>query len=86
MNEILDALGNPIVFGKTYGYSTNSSGISKTTIGSAVKFTKTGKVTLNIVQVKKFLYDEAIDSTSCIVTPAEQVSMRGFMLFPVELK
>ncbi len=45
-----DGLGHEVVMGTIYGYSTDSSGITTSVIGKAVKFTPTGSVTLEVVQ------------------------------------
>lgn len=76
-----DALGNPVEIGKSYGYSSTSSGRAKTTVGVAEKFSKTGQVTLRVTATKHFLYGEQIESSWR--TDAERVSIRPYMLFPV---
>ena len=78
-----DALGNPVEIGKSYGYSSTSSGRAKTTVGVAEKFSKTGQVTLRITDVKRFLYGEQYERSW---PDAERVSVRPYMLFPVNYK
>lgn len=76
---VTDALGNPIVIGSRYGYSTRSSGWTTVTIGKAEKV-KTGKVRLIDCEVKRYLYNEPtnhregevpkyVDTSSNIVFP-----------------
>jgi hypothetical protein len=75
-----DALGNPVEIGKSYGYSSTSSGRAKTTVGVAEKFSKTGQVTLRVTEVKHFLYGQQFERSW---PDAEKVSIRPYMLFPV---
>ncbi len=79
--EPLDALRNPIKLGTIYGYSSTSSGWSKTAVGKADKMTKTGMVTLSIKRVNHFLYGEPIERDHH--EDAKTVNVRPHMLFPV---
>ena len=75
-----DALGNPVEIGKSYGYSSTSRGMAKTTVGVAEKFSKTGQVTLRVTETKHFLYGEQFERS---LPEAEKVSIRPYLLFPV---
>ena len=44
--EKLDALGNKIIFGRSYGYSTEQNGITKINIGIVESITPKGYVTI----------------------------------------
>lgn len=82
MDEILvDALGDPIVIGNRYGYSTSANGIARTVIGEALNFTKGGRVTLKVESLKTFLYGKLIPNG--ISERAEKISMHSHMIFPV---
>jgi hypothetical protein len=81
ITEAVDALGNPIEFGKRYGYSTSSSGRSRTVVGIASKITPTGSVTLTDVQVKNYIYGDPYDRTWA--KDAKKVTIRPHMVFPV---
>ncbi len=81
-----DALGNPIIIGKTYGWSRNDSGLSYVTIGVAEKFSEKG-VTFRVVKALKSLYEydpeplkiggDGFDSIK------EKVNIKGMMVFPI---
>ena len=79
----LDATGQPIEMGASYGYSVHTSGVGKVTIGKAVKLTKTGKVTLEVASRKSFLYGEPSDGPwSRIDSPT--VSVFSHILFKIQ--
>lgn len=78
-----DATRKPIVLGQCYGYSSTSSGFSKTAIGVAAKVSKTGAISLKILKVHHFLYGKPIDKDW--TADAGTVSVRPHMLFPVTL-
>lgn len=42
----LDALGNKIIFGRSYGYSTDQNGITEINIGTTESITPKGYVTI----------------------------------------
>ena len=81
-----DALVNPIIIGKSYGWSRNDSGFSYVTIGIAEKFSEKG-VTFRVVKAMKSLYDydpedlqiggEGFDKIK------EKVNIKGMMVFPI---
>lgn len=74
-----DALGNAIVVGNRYGFSTDSNGVTQVTIGTATKETEKF-VTLQIEVVKRGLYSD-------LPKPVEQsrktVNCKAMKLFPV---
>lgn len=81
-----DALGNPIVIGKRYGWSRSDSGFTQVAIGDAEKFTEKG-VTFKIISGRRCLYDNDPE----ILNIAEdkwpsikpKVNIKGFCVFPV---
>ena len=78
-----DALGNEIIVGGWYGYSTSSSGWSHTTIGK-VAYTKADKARLVDCRVNYYLYGKPIEKPGWAADkPAAAVSIRSTMIFPV---
>lgn len=75
-----DALGNPVLLGKSYGYSNQKSGFATTVVGEAIKETAKG-ITLRIIRRRNFLYGDPIDWNHAT---AEKVSVQAAILFPVE--
>lgn len=83
MNK-LDAIGNLIQLGAIYGYSVHVSGVGKVTTGKAIKITKTGKVTLEVVSRKAYLYGEPCKETSCAARiDSPTVSVFSHILFKI---
>lgn len=80
-NIVLDALGDPIVVGQRYGYHTSASGYSRVTTGVAVRATKSKKMTLEDLTVRRFLYGKLIDFMQSEVP--HSVSINPSFLFPV---
>lgn len=78
--ETVDALGKPIRYGQRYGYSSSAGGVARTTVGVAINLTKT-KVTLQVEEVKHFLYGEPFEKTWS--EDAKTVSIRTHLVFPV---
>lgn len=77
---IQDALGNNIIIGNVYGYSTNKNGFSYVTIGEVVKINdKT--VILKITYRKRALYDKEFKTD--YVPNNAKATLRGYQLFPV---
>ena len=76
-----DALGNEIVLGNNYGYSTSSSGNAMVVIGTAEKLTPQ-KVAIKVTSRRFFLYAEETDSPT-YRNLAEVVHIASFHLFPV---
>jgi len=71
-----DALGNEVIIGNKYGYSTNDTVF----VGRAMKFT-TSRVTLETIFRKHYLYGKEIDRTYGRI--ADTVSVSSYLLFPV---
>lgn len=75
-----DALGDDIILGNLYGYSVDSNGITDTTVGEAIRFTPSGKITLKPVKSRRSLWmhegKEEEFSKSVSVKPAK--------IFPVQ--
>lgn len=70
----LDALGQPIIIGDTYGYSDTSSGFTYVVIGKAKKITEKGFVTIQAILKKTQLYMNEVEidhkyGASCSVKP-----------------
>mgnify|MGYP000030859693 CR=1 FL=1 len=74
-----DALGNPIEFGKTYGYTQSSNGFSTVTIGEAIRFTPKGYVTLKPSKVMGAIYNSIPTERSI----GNSASVKPIHLFPV---
>jgi len=77
-----DALGDPIEFGKTYGYSIDSNGITTVTFGIAKKFTPKGLVSLEIIRSVSGLW---FNEPTPRETTAKTVSTKSMKLFPTNL-
>ena len=81
-----DAIGNPIILGKGYGWARNDSGFTQVTIGIAEKLTEKG-VTLKVLSAKKGLYD--YDPEDLTVggdgwnSVKEKINIKGMCLFPI---
>ena len=79
---VIDALGNEVIVGQWYGYSSLGSGWSHSTLGRVKYVTeKTGKVRLENCRVKRYLYGEPTDFKADVI-PSD-VSIRGTMIFPI---
>ena len=76
-----DALGNEIVLGQKYGYSSKDGSWGRTTIGTAKKISASGQVALEVIEVKQFMY--GFESDYRKDDHAKTVSVRPYMLFPV---
>lgn len=76
-----DALNQPVVLGQKYGYSTNSSGFTTVTLGTAVRLTEK-KVTLQDLTVRRFLYGGEVDQWKEV---PKSVSVQSCHLFPIAL-
>jgi hypothetical protein len=80
--EVADALGENVVIGKRYGYTSTEGGYARTTLGEAIKLhPKSGRVTLRVKDVKFFLYGDRIEPYT--QSTAEQVVVRSYLLFPI---
>ena len=78
--EIYDALGDEIIIGKKYGFTRSKNGIAHTVLGEASKITKTGRVSLKVISVKKYCWGKLIENDKKISNVS---SIYPFMLFPV---
>jgi hypothetical protein len=76
----LDAIGNPVVLSKTYGYSQQSGGWTTTVVGEAIKETAKG-ITLRVITRRRFMYGDPSDFS---YATAEKVNVSSIILFPVE--
>ena len=74
-----DALGNEIVLGNIYGWSTNRTGWTKVVTGKAVNFTPKG-VTLETLTAIEALYDNDPKP----IKIKSKVTCRGLNLFPIK--
>ena len=83
MTEKFDAIGEPIVLGAKYGYSVHTSGVGKVTIGKATKITKTGKVTLEVLSRKSYLYGEPCEDGPWSRIDSPTVSVFSHILFKI---
>lgn len=57
---MLDAMGQELVLGATYGYSSTKSGFATTVVGTLKKIGDK-KVTLDIIERRHFLYGKQIE-------------------------
>lgn len=75
-----DALGNDIVIGQNYGYSSGASGWVDSVVGEAVGETQE-RVTLRVIRRHTFLYGKPAEASWRGGKPA--VSVKPCILFPV---
>lgn len=78
--ELFDALGDPIVMGRHYGYSTRRGSWTTVTTGRAANVSATGRITLRDLAVRVFLYGKPAERYR---DPAKNVSMASRMMFPI---
>lgn len=78
-----DALGNEIIIGENYGYSSNNGGISLVKIGTASKMTNKGLVTLKVLIHKTAYW--ANDLKDPDYEPSKTISVKPQLLFPVDI-
>lgn len=79
-----DALGNEIVLGQRYGYSSNSGGSHRVTKGTAIKLSLVRgytKVTLGDVSSVLFHYG---NETTLFGERAETIAVFSRICFPIE--
>lgn len=77
----LDALGNPIVIGGTYGYTQSANGHSSASVGTVTQFTPKGLVSLRLISKRKALYNHLPRPCSF----GKSTTVKAIHLFPVEL-
>jgi hypothetical protein len=75
-----DALGNEIIIGDYYGYSVDSNGVTTTTVGEALKFTPSGKLSIAVLFSRKGLWMYEAENHS---HDAITVSVKPSKLFPI---
>lgn len=76
-----DALGNPIIIGNIYGYTSNNNGFTHIVVGIAKNVNK--KVSLEVINFKVALYNnEPEDETN---RHTKTITTRAINLFPVNL-
>ena len=73
-----DALGNPIVIGRRYGYSISKNGINEVITGTALSWSDK-RVTLSSIQEARGLYGEVGE----FVAKTRARSVHGCNLFPI---
>ncbi len=82
-----DALGKEVVFGKTYGYSKDSNGITDIVICKPVKFTASGQVSVEILKRSRALWKNIPEVLGELTVfgdkRAEKTSVKPIKLFPV---
>lgn len=80
---LTDALGNKIIIGKTYGYTTENSGVIGVRLGTVTNFTPKGLVTILVKRVRTQYsplgnIDDRVDSEGF-----QKTSVRAIKLFPI---
>lgn len=75
-----DALGKEIILGNHYGYARNENGFNVAVIGTAIKFTEKGLVTLHVTERKESLY---FDELKSIGIGSPTVSVKPMILFTI---
>lgn len=81
MEQILDALMNPIEIGKTYGYTQRDSGVNAVIIGVAFKV-ENGRVTLTNIKYRRSW--SAIPNDVPFKEDDRKRSIFACMVFPVK--
>jgi len=79
-NLQIDATGNPIKLGRMYGFSNDSSGVTTTTVGKAVKFNEKS-VTIEIAYRQTGLWTNAPDSKDHKI--GKKSAVKAMKLFPM---
>lgn len=78
-----DALGNDIILGELYGVSVDNNGVTYTTVGEAIRITKTGMCTLKpIIQKTALWMDDAKDIQKEKIS--KTITVKPVKLFPVD--
>lgn len=75
-----DALGNDIIIGKRYGYTTGNNGILRVVIGTVTKLTEQ-KTVLKVEKLTTHVYGSL--SAAQAESTAETRAVYGCNLFPV---
>lgn len=75
-----DATGKQIEIGKMYGYSINRNGITHVKIGTALKLTSKGLLTINVlISEKAYNYSELSPEKI-----EKNISVKPNLVFPVD--
>ena len=77
--QYLDALGNPMIIGETYGFCQSVNGCTDIKLGELTHFTKTGRASLKVFRSSHCLYNSKL-KTELVESRA---SIYPFKLFPV---
>lgn len=94
MSQATDALGNPIIVGCLYGYSTSNNGMFRVVIGRVVNITRREvpygnhniddySATIDIISVKSGSFLLSEDALGDYGYKKQKVSIRAHHLFPV---
>ena len=78
--EKLDALGNKIIFGRSYGYSTDQNGTTEINIGTVESVTPKGYIT---ILVKRRISQYTTNSERHENLLAKRTSVKPIKLFPL---
>lgn len=78
----LDALGNPIVIGGTYGYTQSTSGISTANVGTVRRITPKGMVSLSVTMKRKGVWNCVPDVVTIGAKPIS-ATVKAIHLFPI---
>ena len=81
MENTKDALGNDIIMGYPYGYTQSNNGYSTVVIGTALKFTPKGYVTLKPISKKGAINNDVPRELEL----SNLVSVKPIHLFPVNI-
>ena len=77
---IIDALNNEIVIGNYYGYSTARNGHNTIHVGTAIRVTPRGMITIKVEYTKTGVYADATVSES-----PKTISCKPVLVFPVDI-
>jgi len=78
--EKLDALGNKIIFGRSYGYSTDQNGITEINIGIVESITPKGYIT---ILVKRSISQYTTNGERHESLLEKRTSVKPIKLFPL---
>lgn len=78
----LDALGNPIVIGATYGYTQSVNGHSTANVGTVKRITPKGMVSLSVTMKRKGLWNCVPDVVELGDKP-KNATVKPIHLFPI---
>lgn len=81
--QVLDAVGNPIIFGRDYGYIVENSGVTGVRIGTPESITPKGYVT---ILVRRVVTQYGVNGKRTSRTEEEgfeRTSVKPIKLFPI---